>query len=53
MEQGRVEFDSWLFPYTGPEQARVRILFDCFENLHPIGTQLTFNIDTNVLLGKK
>ena len=44
MEQGRVEFDSLLFQYTGPEQPRVGFFFDCFENLHSIGTQLTFNI---------
>ena len=47
LEQPRVEFDTALFHITGPEQHRVKILFDCLElyvtNCDPIETKLTTN----------
>ena len=47
-EQGRVEFDSGVFPYTQPEQPRVEfclIVLRIEENIMPIDIQ--FDVNTN------
>ena len=46
-EQGRVEFDSGVFPYTQPEQPRVEfclIVLRIEENITPIDIQLIVNL---------
>ena len=43
MEQGRVEFDSGLFQYTGPEQPRVKINSQFALHWLSIGIQLVVN----------
>ena len=57
LEQGRVKFDSWVFPYTQPEHPRVKILFACLEkrqtsysNLYSISQHIRINLIPILLL---